>query len=301
MMKISWLFLPLAVVLAVPARLLSSPRQSETSTPAANLAVGTQLATLAKLHERSDQLASSIAQISEAQAPNPEPETTPEAVAAAVKAWLAQQELPAEVLTQAPNLESPALGPMAQLALPDLMNQVLQLPAFHPDSERIYQELRDAGRMDELLEGLKAQVEDDPSNPELRVTLGIAYLEKLFGLKGASREAGMLAMGADRSFDRALELDPNNVKGRFSKAVALSNWPPFMGKTSLAIEQFELLIKQSEQGSVSEPFSQPYLFLGNMHLRSGEREKAISVWNRGLQHFPGDAQLLAQLEAEGGS
>ena len=299
-----WMLLPLALAVAIPARWISEPRaaapslQSEGKPSIQWAALNDQIQGLS---ERQQALQERLDLGRPALRPALPVEADPEQVALAVQAWMDARELSAAVLEEAPEAPLQPQGRFASLPLEELLQAALELEAFVPDSERVYQELRDAGRMDELLEGLEARVDADPSNPELRITLGIAYLEKLFGLTSVNIEAGRLAMQADASFDRALELDPGSVRGRFSKAVALSNWPPFMGKTGAAIEEFKLLVEQTEKGLVPEPKSEPYLFLGNLYLRNGEREKALQTWRNGLQRFPNDAALQAQIAAEAGA
>ena len=127
----------------------------------------------------------------------------------------------------------------------------------------------------------------------------MAYLQKLFDIGGASPEVGDLATQADLAFDRALELDPQNWDARFTKAVALSNWPAFLGRQPEAIAQFETLLAQQENSPPNPQYAQTYLFLGNMYVQTGERAKAIETWQSGLARYPDDAALLEQLQLAG--
>ncbi len=110
-----------------------------------------------------------------------------------------------------------------------------------------------------------------------------------------SIESGRYAMQADASFNDALELDPLDVNARFTKAVSLSNWPEFLGKTKPAIEQFELLIEQLEKAG-GKSFSAPYIYLGNMYQRIGETDKARAAWLAGQKLFPKHAELTQLLK-----
>ncbi len=164
-------------------------------------------------------------------------------------------------------------------------------------STELFERLRKEGRMDEFVEWIERLAEESPDDPALQVARGVAYLQKLFEL-GPTPEAGMLAAQADRAFGRALELDPQNWDARFTKAVALSNWPAFLGKTGEAIGHFEILIDQLEKQTLSPDHAQAYLFLGNMYVQTGEKEKAIESWRKGLAFFPDNADLQRQLELE---
>lgn len=296
-----WILLPLALLVAIPARWLAEPSAPAPAPPSAAqpaLLRKTLRLQLQALGERQRVLQDRMTLGRPAARSLLPTEPAPEELALAVQSWLETHELSPSVLEEPTEVLAESQGLFASLPLEELLQAAMELAAFVPDSERLYQELRDAGRMDELLAGLEARVAADPNNPDLRITLGIAYLEKLFGLTSVNLEAGQLAMLADENFDRALELDPDNVRGRFSKAVALSNWPPFMGKTGAAIEEFKLLVEQTERGQIADPKSEPYLFLGNLYLRNGEREKALQSWRDGLRRFPGDVALLGQVAAE---
>ena len=94
---------------------------------------------------------------------------------------------------------------------------------------------------------------------------------------------------------------PTHWEARFGKAMGLSDWPTFLGKTSEAIHQFELLTKQQESGPREPQFMQTYFILGNLYRESGRPNEALETWRRGLEHFPGTqllAQQVGQLEPE---
>ena len=162
------------------------------------------------------------------------------------------------------------------------------------DREQIWQEIRDAGLMDEVLGILEAAVAANPSDPAAHLALAGGYLNKIFEESGPA--AGQWAVKADQSLDTALELDPNNWEARFTKAVALSFWPPVMGKQGEAIHQFELLIETQKSLPADPSHSQAYLFLGNMHQQMGNHEKALATWQQGLLLFPDSAELMGQVE-----
>jgi tetratricopeptide (TPR) repeat protein len=168
------------------------------------------------------------------------------------------------------------------------------------ERQEVFERLRKAGRIDEYVQAVEALAAADPENADLQVALGHAYLQKLFGL-GNSPEAGPLAMKSDAAFDRALEIDDGNWGARFSKAVALSNWPAFMGRGPEAIEHFELLLEQqAEAPERRDEFAMTYLFLGNMYQAAGDTERALATWKAGLALFPGMDDLERAIELAGG-
>jgi len=168
------------------------------------------------------------------------------------------------------------------------------------DRQAIWKQIREAGVLDEVIAAVEARVEADPGNPDRHFELGSSYLQKIFEV-GNGPEAGVWATKADKSFDAALEIDPQHWESRFSKAVSLTFWPPVFGKQTEAIRQFEVLVGQQAQSGMTDPkYAQTHLLLGNMYQQSGNLEKAIASWEAGLAAFPGSEQLQAQLDLHKG-
>jgi tetratricopeptide (TPR) repeat protein len=149
--------------------------------------------------------------------------------------------------------------------------------------------------LDFVVAEIERQSEIDPSNPDLQNKLGESYLQQTFaaGVGPASMEWGEKA---DAAFDRALEVDEEHWEARFNKAVSLSNWPVFLGKSGEAIRQFEILVDQQERKDTPRGgFDRTYYFLGNMYQQIGKRDKAKATWARGAQLFPDSEPLQTQL------
>lgn len=160
--------------------------------------------------------------------------------------------------------------------------------------QAIWKEIRAAGRTDEVIAAFEARAASAPSDPDLQVELGNAYLQKIQDV-GMGPEAGALASSADAAFDLALEVDPDHWEARFTKAVALSFWPPVFGKKSASIQQFELLVQQQASLAPQPQHAQVHLLLGNLHMELGQSEAAVAAWQAGLALFPNDADLAASL------
>ncbi|HLH53320.1 MAG TPA: tetratricopeptide repeat protein, partial [Verrucomicrobiae bacterium] len=105
----------------------------------------------------------------------------------------------------------------------------------------------------------------------------------------------ILAMQADKLFDKALSIDPQNWEARFSKAVAMSYWPPAMGKTDEVIQHFTTLIQQQETQTPQPQFAETYAWLGDQYEKSGRNDEAHAVWARGAALFPGNQKLAGKL------
>lgn len=160
------------------------------------------------------------------------------------------------------------------------------------EMQEIWLRAREEGRIDELLELFEERAEDDPTNPEKRLQLGQAYLQKIQDV-GQGPLAGVYATQADEAFDAALEIDPEHWGARFNKAVALSFWPPVFGKQAAAIQEFETLISQQGGMTPDPSHAQSHLLLGNLYQQLGDRDKAIAAWRQGSTLFP-DFQALRQ-------
>lgn len=169
------------------------------------------------------------------------------------------------------------------------------------DSERsrLWKELFEAGLGDQVLAEFEARAEREPNNPDARVDLANAYLQKLFN-SPMGPESGVWGSKADKAFDAAIALDANHWDARFGKAVALSNWPAFLGKQPEAIKHFEVLLQQQAQRPLEPRFVNTHLILGNMYMQLGQKDKALATWQAGATQFPDNEALRKQLELSAG-
>ena len=256
--------------------------------------VDTQLAAfdgeLAKLQALQDELERSVAALEASSGPvGASSRTAVGDVDAAVAQWM-EAHLATRLQVAAADDDPAAAGPSSETTrLVDL------LLGDEVDGLALYQEIVDKGLLDEVIAEIERQVELDPSNPDLVTKLGGAYLQKVFTV-GVGPIAMEWSERADQTFDRALELDDEQWEARFLKAISLSNQPAFLGRSSEAIRQFEILMGQQEKKRPQGGFDQTYYYLGNMYLQSGDREKARATWQRGLALFPDSGQLQQQLE-----
>ena len=174
----------------------------------------------------------------------------------------------------------------AELATPGLT----QLKA-----QDVWTRAKEQGQIDALVALFENKAKENPRLADAQAELGNAYLQKLFTV-GYGPEAGVWGTKADKTFDAALELDPNHWQARFSKAVSLSNWPAFLGRQKEAIDNFEVLVKQQESsGNGRSDGLQTYLILGNLYSQQGKSEKALEVWKKGLAAFPQSKDLKDKL------
>lgn len=211
-----------------------------------------------------------------------------EALARAIEAYF--EANPIDRMVEGAELETSAkeLGSAAEIAL--MLGNL-----DSEEANQLWKRLVEEGRADEVLAHFKAMAEANPNDPEAQLALGQAYLGMTQQLEGM--EAGKYATLADKALDQALELQPEHWEARFTKAVALSFWPPLFGKQPLAIRQFETLVDQQARGNPEPHHAQTHLLLGNLYVQTGDPARALEAWNAGLSLFPNDPGLLEQVEA----
>jgi tetratricopeptide (TPR) repeat protein len=194
-----------------------------------------------------------------------------------------------------PNLAPAQASPDAAM-VEQALHTLLSSQFTRGQKQAAWKQLRDSGKLDLAITQLEQKMTADPSAAEYPATLGQAYLKKCATLQDL-REQGILAMQADKLFDTALSLDPSNWEARFTKAVALSFWPPNMNKGDEIISHFQTLIQQQESQPPQPHFAETYAWLGDQYQRSGHSDDALTVWERGIRLFPDDGGLKKKLTA----
>jgi tetratricopeptide (TPR) repeat protein len=184
-------------------------------------------------------------------------------------------------------------GKGAAFKVSDVLDKLRKGGLNEEQRVELWKQVREAGKMDELVALYEAEAEANPNDPDAQVEAAQAYLQKIFEV-GDGPEAGLWAAKADSAYDRALELNPEHWSARFSKAVSLSFWPPIFGKQQEAISQFEHLIGQQKAGPLEDRHAQSYFLLGNLYSQTGQMDKAQSTWQQGLVAFPNDTDLLSK-------
>jgi len=166
--------------------------------------------------------------------------------------------------------------------------------ASYEQKRQAWKQLREAGKLDQAITELEQRTVNDPRNADNPAALGHAYLQKCGTIQDV-REQGILAMQADKMFDTALSLDSSNWEARFMKAVAMSYWPPNLGKGDEVIQHFQTLIQQQETQSPQPQFADTYAWLGDQYHKAGHADDAKAVWQRGAALFPADEKLRTKL------
>ncbi len=190
--------------------------------------------------------------------------------------------------TSTPNLQ------LEKALLNQTVDTLVSAQATYPQKQEAWQQLRQAGKLDQAITELEHRVAGDPRSAECAAALGQAYLQKCGTIQDV-REQGMLALQADKVFDTALTLDPANWEARFTKAMAMSYWPTNMNKGDEVIQHFLMLIQQQETLSPQPQFAETYLWLGDQYYKFGRSNEAQAAWQRGATLFPNHEKLQGRL------
>lgn len=279
---------------AVTSALLAPSAQRVDAAPPGDADPGALARTVERLDARQEELARALEELRLRPAPSARVSTAD--IEAAVARVLADDGEAAAVRAPARGAveasQAAALEP--ERAVADAFARLIDPSSSQEERQEIWARLGAQGLSDELVAEFEARAEREPNDPDVRVDLGAAYLQKVFE-SGNGPMAGVWAMKADGAFDKALELDGTHWDARFHKAVSLSFWPPALGKQNQAIAQFEILVEQQKSQPKSPQFAQTYLFLGNMYQQTGKGDQALEAWQQGLALYPDDAELAKQV------
>ncbi|MFO1011122.1 MAG: tetratricopeptide repeat protein [Planctomycetota bacterium] len=294
------LLLPVAVLVSAAASYVlcsTTLDRAEAKTPSdgARAADVERLATsLRALEESQQSLARELASLKSDAALRSSGETR--VPVAEIEAAVARA-LAAHAPGSAPANDAPKPAVVAKKRTPAQGYEALAAAGFDWNAaQKVWKELREEGLVDDVLAIFEQKAKDAANDPAAQVELGKAYLQKLFTVPPGP-EQGTWAMKADKAFDTALGIDDHDWSARFNKAVSLSNWPAFLGKQGAAAQQFETLLEQQNQGPARPEHAQTYFFLGNLYQSMGKGEQALSTWKKGLELFPDNAQLSAQVQS----
>jgi hypothetical protein len=164
------------------------------------------------------------------------------------------------------------------------------------DKWTLLRQLKKAGELDAAITELKQRVADAPNDAEIQTVLGEALMGK-FPIRDYN-EAAMVGLQINQAFDAALKLDPANWEAQYSRADALSGWPPQMNTGPEVIQQLSSLIDQQETMTPQPQFANTYALLGDEYQKLGQPDKAQATWALGLVKFPNDPALQKKIASQ---
>jgi uncharacterized spore protein YtfJ len=149
--------------------------------------------------------------------------------------------------------------------------------------------LFDEEKYSEALEIVESLIADDPNNADLH-----AWKGNVMGslAQGSPMDAMKYGMGAMQAYEKALEIDPDNVMGHFGRGIGrLMAAEGFGGDVDGAIEDLEFVVEK-------DPCHDSYYHLGVAYKRKGLTDKAKKAFKKSLELKPDNlkaATALAEL------
>ena len=151
--------------------------------------------------------------------------------------------------------------------------------------EKLYNEKK----YQDALSAVESLIATQPENAELH-----AWKGSIMGtLAQGDNPADMIryGMGAMEAFETALELDPNNVRGRIGRGVGRLVAPEgFGGDVDGAIEDIKVALKKGA-------FPEGYFYLGEAYKKKGQMDLAKQAYQEALLLKPDYADAKKALEA----
>lgn len=142
----------------------------------------------------------------------------------------------------------------------------------------------------QALEVVEALIAQDPQNAEL-----YAWKGNIMGSMAQGNPMDMMkyGMGAMQAYEKALQLDPDNVTAHFGRGMGRMMAPEgFGGDLDGAVEDFEFVCKKG-------PFPEAFYQLGLAYNRKGLTDKAKESFKKALElkpDYPEAARALAEIK-----
>jgi uncharacterized spore protein YtfJ len=145
-------------------------------------------------------------------------------------------------------------------------------------------------KFSQALEHVEALLAQEPNNADLH-----AWKGHVMGSLAQGNPLDMMkyGMGAMQAYEKALELDANNVDAHFGRGMGRLMAPEgFGGDVDGAIQDFEFVCKE-------EPFPEAYYQLGVAYKKKGLMDKAREAFKKALElkpDYPEAAKALAEIK-----
>lgn len=144
----------------------------------------------------------------------------------------------------------------------------------------------DAGDVDEAIERLEKAVALEDATSDYHFWLGVAYGQKI--QKVSFFEKGQLAPKLKSEFEKAVEMDPTNIRARMGLTQYYINAPPMVGGSmDKAMEQIEAIKELDPR--------QGYLFLAQLLTGKKEYDAAETELEAALALDPDDTDIHYQM------
>lgn len=142
--------------------------------------------------------------------------------------------------------------------------------------DMLYRHYLDAGQLDALVAHYEKQTKNRPDDVADHIVLALIHE------RGGRLEAALSL------FERSAKLSPKDFYPEYASAVLMVR----QYRPADAVKAFErALTKQPDRSQLLEIYKR----LGRLHLRQGDQNKALKVWERLAKDFPDDRRVLEEL------
>lgn len=176
------------------------------------------------------------------------------------------------------------------------IRSVLKGEVSEDEQLAFWQAVKTGDKLDRLIGELKQTAADEAGDVDSRLTLGLAYVAKIWSMPDGPEKA-IWAGKAEGVWREVLAVDPQNWEAQRNIATSYSRYPDFLNKTGAAISEYEKTL--SLQESAAEPrkeFANSYLEMARLQVKTGDPGSALSTLERGAAAHPDNAAIASQLE-----
>ncbi len=155
------------------------------------------------------------------------------------------------------------------------------------------------GRHDRAIAFFADRVEAS-GDADARIELSLAYVDKIptcGGLATVVCKGSLAKKGLDQ-LDVVLTEDPDSWLAVYSRGMNHLHWPRALRHSDDAARDLERCVEIQERDDVRPFHLRAWIALGQAYAKAGRFEEARDAWRRGIEVFPGAAELESHLTIE---
>ncbi len=143
---------------------------------------------------------------------------------------------------------------------------------------------------EELLQG-----SDDM--PAVQIELSLAYVDKIPACGGLAAIVckGSLAKKGLNQLDLVLDKHPDSWLAYYSRGMNHLHWPRALRHSEDAARDLERCTELQASSPTEAHHQKVWVALGQAYAKAGRYDEARQAWQRGLEAFPGDAEIAEHL------
>jgi len=150
------------------------------------------------------------------------------------------------------------------------------------------------GEYDRALRFFEALVTAHPNAANAHLNYGFAYVDKI-PVAGSISQV-ILADAALRQFTESIQLRPSWI-AYYTRGASYLFWPRIFGRAPLGIADLEQALRMQTAEPKHSYHVRTFVTLGDGYWRVDDPTRAVAMWRRGLDEFPGTKVLEARLAA----